>query len=522
MLDQRLYQGSTIGELIIVALRQFKNRTAFKDEKRVVTYGELEIMIGRAAARLEELGVRKGDAVVQVASNATELFAVAAACYIQGYRSITLLASSSINDQIYAVEDSEARVVIVDDDHICNGIQIKIALADKIQVKSHQAGSGEVGSFWGGASHPKLPLTTDVNPEDIIRQNYTGGTTGAAKGVMTSSRSLVCSALHYMATQPWERSIKYLCASPMGHGGGTVILPVFLKGGCTVLHKRFDAGDVIRAIEQEGITSTVVVPTMLYALLDHPNILSANLTSIRRILYGAAPISTSRLREALRIFGPVFIQSYGQTEAPSTVLILSQEDHLTDDGKRLETAGLPYPGICVRLFSDDCKPVPQGEIGEICVRGPLVMSGYWKKPELTEEALRGGWLHTGDLAYQDEYGYFVIVDRKKDMIISGGFNVYPKEVENALMMHPAVASAAVIGIPDEKWGEAVKAVVVLRPGHTASSRELLAFTKELKGSVQAPKSVDFVETLPLTTLGKVDKKALRTPYWKANTRQVNG
>lgn len=522
MIDQQLYEGSTIGELIIVALRHFKDRVAFKEASRTVTYGELEKMIASAAAKLQALGVQKGDAVVQVAGNITELFAVWAACYVQGYRSITLQATSSINDQIYAVKDSEAAVLIVDDDHIRNGVEIRDAVGDKLKVKSHQAGGGQVGSFWAHAIEQRLPLTTNVKPSDVVRLAYTGGTTGAPKGVMISSGSLVCCSLLYMATQRWERNLKYLCASPMSHAGGTIMLPVFLKGGCIVLQKKFDPEKVIEAIEQEGITMMMVVPTMLYALLDHPSISSANLKSICRILYGAAPISPTRLREALRLFGPVFIQSYGQTEAPNTVLVLSQDDHLTDDDKRLESAGIPYPGVCVSLLDDNCEPVPQGMIGEICVRGPLVMSGYWKKPELTEEALRKGWLHTGDLAYQDKHGYFFIVDRKKDMIISGGFNVYSKEVETTLTMHPAVESAAVIGIPDEKWGEAVKAVVVLRPGEKTSPEELIAFAKGLKGSVKAPKSIDVVNALPLTSLGKVDKKALRAPYWKGNTRRVNG
>ncbi|QOZ23865.1 AMP-binding protein [Bradyrhizobium sp. CCBAU 51753] len=521
MFDQQLYQGPTIGDLIIIALQKFKDRVAFKEYSRAVTFGELEIMIGRAVAALDSLGVRKGDAVAQIAGNATEAFAITAACYIQGYRSVPLQAASSINDHIYAVEDSEAVVVIVDDEHIRNGIEIKRALGDRVQVRSYQAENGDIGPFWTGIS-PKLPLTNEVEPGDIVRLAYTGGTTGLPKGVMASSRSLATCTINYMAAQPWESDIKYLCATPMSHGGGSIILPTLLKGGCTVLQQKFDPSEVIRAIEREGITRMMAVPTMLYALLDHPNISKANLKSMRRILYGAAPISPARLREALAIFGPVFIQGYGQTEAPATILILSQEDHLTGDDKRLESVGTPYPGVLVKLLNDDCKPVPQGEIGEICVRGPLVMSGYWKKPELTADALRGGWLHTGDLAYQDQQGYFFIVDRKKDMIISGGVNVYPKEVENALTTHPAVSAAAVIGVPDEKWGEAVKAIVVLRPSEKVSSEELIAFTKKLKGPVQAPKSVDFVEALPLTSLGKIDKKSLRAPYWKGVTRQVNG
>ncbi|MBB4365251.1 fatty-acyl-CoA synthase [Bradyrhizobium sp. CIR18] len=522
MIDQQLYQAPTIGELIIIALQKFKDRIAFKEAGRTVTYGELEVLIGRAVAVLQALGIRKGDAVAQIASNATEIFAVTAACYIGGCKSVTLQATSSINDHIYAVKDSDATLVIVDDEHIRNGLEIKKTIGGKIEVKSHQTGNHEIGPFWTDQIKSKLPLMTDVAPEDIIRLAYTGGTTGLPKGVMASSRSLASCALNYMAGQPWERNLNYLCATPMSHGGGSIILPTLLKGGCTFLQKKFDPSEVIRVIEQESITRMMAVPTMIYALLDHPGISSAKLKSMRRILYGAAPISPVRLREALRVFGPVFIQGYAQTEAPSTVLILSQEDHLTGEEKRLESVGTPYPGIRVKLLDDNCRPVVKGQIGEICVRGPLVMSGYWKKPELTEETLRGGWLHTGDLAYQDEQGYFFIVDRKKDMIISGGVNIYPKEVENALTTHPAVATAAVIGIPDEKWGEAVKAIVVLRLGETVSSEELIAFTKKLKGPVQAPKSVDIVEALPLTGLGKIDKKALRAPYWEGATRQVNG
>lgn len=521
MIDLELYQGPSLGELCIIALQKFKDRVALKDGSRAITYRQFEVMIARAAARLEGLGVRKGDAVAQIAGNSIEVFSIWVACFIQGYRSVPLPAVASINDQTYAVKDSEAVVVIVDDEHVRNGIEIRSAVGGKLQVKSHQAGNGEIGPFWSDAIKPKLTLTTDVNPADVLMMAYTGGTTGVPKGVMVSSRSLVSDYMHQMAAYPWEREIKNLIASPITHAAGTTLVPVLLKGGCTILHENFDAGEVIRAIEEEGITMMMVVPTLLYALLDHPDISSANLKSMRRIHYGAAPISPTRLREALRVFGPVFIQGYGQTETRG-VLTLSQEDHLTDDDKRLASAGMPYPGVCVSLLDDRCQPVPRGEIGEICVRGPGVMAGYWKKPDLTEEAICGGWLHTGDLAYQDEQGYYYIVDRKKDMVLSGGFAVFPKEVEDALTTHPSVATAAVIGIPDEQLGEAIKAFVVLRPGRKASPDELIAFATELKGPVKAPKSVEVVEVLPLTDVAKVDKKALRAPYWKGTTRRMNG
>jgi fatty-acyl-CoA synthase len=231
-------------------------------------------------------------------------------------------------------------------------------------------------------------------------------------------------------------------------------------------------------------------------------------------------MSPSRLQEAIRRLGPIFYQFYGQTEAPQTVFTLRKEQHDVDDLDRLASCGRPVPWVHVALLDDNGNEVARGEPGEICVRGPLVMRGYWNKPEETAAAFAGGWLHTGDIAREDAQGYFTIVDRKKDMIVSGGFNVFPREVEDVLSTHPAVAAAAVIGVPDEKWGEAVKAVVVLRGGASVAPEELIALVKNRKGSHYAPKTVDFAESVPLTPVGKPDKKALRARYWSGAGRQV--
>ena len=286
------------------------------------------------------------------------------------------------------------------------------------------------------------------------------------------------------------------------------------------IHDGFDAGRVLDAIVEGRTTHLFVVPTMLYALMDHPRIEAADLSALRRIIYTAAPISPTRLTQALRLFGPILHQNYGQTEVPGTILSLTPEDHLDPRGDRLTSAGKPYPCVSVRILDDAGQEVPPGGIGELCVRAPHVTEGYWNKPEATRELLRDGWLHTGDMAHRDADGYFHIVDRKKDMIISGGFNIYPQELENVLAEHPAVSMAAIIGIPDGKWGEAVKAVVVTRPGHAVEAAELIALIREQKGPVMAPKTLEFVSSLPLTGVGKVDKKALRAPYWTGR-RGVN-
>jgi fatty-acyl-CoA synthase len=249
---------------------------------------------------------------------------------------------------------------------------------------------------------------------------------------------------------------------------------------------------------------------MIYALLNHPRLAEFDLSSLETVFYGASAMSPTRLREAIAKFGPVFFQFYGQVEAPMTITVLRRSEHDVDNPHRLASCGRPVPWVDVALLDDKFREVPPGEAGEICVRGPLVMAGYLNRPELTAEALAGGWLHTGDIAVRHPDGFLRIVDRKKDMIITGGFNVYPREIEDVLSCHPAVSNCAVIGIPDEHWGEAVKAVVVLRNGATTCVDELKAFVRDRKGPIQTPKSVDFVSAIPLTPVGKPDKKKLRT------------
>jgi fatty-acyl-CoA synthase len=301
-----------------------------------------------------------------------------------------------------------------------------------------------------------------------------------------------------------------------------MIVAVMMRSGLFVMSKSFDAQRFFDLVEQHRITTTFLVPTMIYVLLDHPAIATADLSSLQTIIYGASPMSPSRLVEGMKRFGPVFMQLYGQSEAPNCVTVLRRIDHDPEHyPQRLASCGAPIGNLQVRLLDDDGHEVADGEVGEICCRGPLVMAGYWNKPQETAKALRHGWLYTGDLARRDADGFLYIVDRSKDMIITGGFNVFPREIEDVLTRHPAVAAAAVIGVPDDKWGEAVKAVVVLKSGESASAEALIAMVRDAKGAVHAPKSVDFADSLPVTGLGKPDKKALRATYWGATTRAVN-
>jgi fatty-acyl-CoA synthase len=316
----------------------------------------------------------------------------------------------------------------------------------------------------------------------------------------------------------------FVFATPLTHAAGCLLLPVLLRQGRCVILDHFDPELLLGTIERERATTTLLVPTMIYILLDHPRRAAFDLGSLRNVLYGAAAIAPERLKQAVETFGPVFTQFFGQTEAPMALTSLPRELHVVaDPGRQAEvfaSAGVATYPTQIRLLDDRGHDVPDGEPGEVVVRAPNVMTGYLDDPSATAEALRDGWLHTGDVARRDGAGYLTIVDRKKDLIVSGGFNVYPREIEDVLFEHPAVAQAAVIGVPHERWGEEVKALVVLRAGEAATERELVEFVKSRKGSLTAPKSVEFVAAIPVTNLGKVDKKALRARYWSGRSRNV--
>jgi fatty-acyl-CoA synthase len=311
-----------------------------------------------------------------------------------------------------------------------------------------------------------------------------------------------------------------LTCAPLSHSGAALGLPAQLRGGTLLVMPGFEPVAVMQAVERHRINCTLVVPTMIYALLDHPRFGAFDLSSLETVFYGASAISPARLKEAIEKLGPIFFQFYGQSEAPMTLTVLRKAEHDVADLKRLASCGRPVPWVNLALLDSADRPVADGEPGEICVRGPIVFDGYRGDPELTAETFRGGWHHTGDVAVRDAGGYLRIIDRTKDMIISGGFNIYPRELEDILGEHPAVSQAAVIGVPHEKWGEAVTAVVVLRPGQTAGAEELIALVAGRKGSFQAPKRVDFVEAIPQTPVGKPDKKALRAGYAAGAERRM--
>jgi acyl-CoA synthetase (AMP-forming)/AMP-acid ligase II len=377
------------------------------------------------------------------------------------------------------------------------------------------------------AVQPATRPEVAVDMDDVVMLSSTGGTTGQPKGVMNTHRSAQTFCAHFMmgCTYGADEKPVNLAAAPMTHTAGLLSIPCTARGGTVVVVTRPDPALMLAAIPKHRVTELFLPPTVIYRLLDIPDLgKKVDFSSLKYFMYGAAPMSVEKLKLAIEVIGPRMMGGYGQTEAPASIAYLPPGEHFEDGrlatDERLASVGRPNPLVRVEIMNDANEILPQGATGEICVRGDLVMKGYYKAPEKTAETIVDGWLHTGDIGHLDAEGYLHITDRKKDMIISGGFNVYPSEVEQVIWSHPAVQDCAVIGVPDAQWGEAVKAVVELNAGQAVTAEELISLCKARLGSVKAPKSVDFVDSLPRSPVGKVLKKDLRARYWQDSNRRI--
>ena len=354
--------------------------------------------------------------------------------------------------------------------------------------------------------------TPDSPGADLALLVGTGGTTGRPKGVMLTGQNIETMTALTLMSYPWEGRPVYLALAPLTHAAGVLCFPVLARGGEIVIMRAPDVDGFLGLVEQHRVTHTFLPPTLIYMVLASERLDDTDLSSLQCFWYGAAPISPTRLAEALERIGPM-AQLFGQTEAPMMISVMPPEDHYRTDGsvalERLSSAGRPAPLVTVAILDEQDRPVPEGQRGEICARSSLVMAGYHRNPEATAETLRNGWLHTGDIGFLDGEGFLHIVDRAKDMIITGGFNVYSTEVEQAVMAHTAVQDCAVIGLPDEKWGERVVAVVQPQAGDSVDPEELQAFVKARIGSVKSPKQVEVWEDLPRSKVGKVLKTDIK-------------
>jgi len=520
----------TVGDLYDRCVEFFGDGIAITAGSRSYTYRELGENAYRIVNAFGKIGLKKDDKIAFHMANCPEYIFCEYAVAKAGCIRVPLAVLLSSSDHIYMMNQAEC-VALVYHERMAGRVQEMLPYLETVKhficitESDSPVKEGHYHLQTLMRTHAPEAPPVQIDPEDLAGIYYTGGTTGKPKGVMLSHRAWIYTVIIEMLEFGfgWEETFAYV--TPLTHAGGCLMLPVLLRNGRCVILDHFDPVALLSAIEKEKITATFLVPTMIYILLDHPDLKKYDLSSLRNIIYGASAIAPERLKQAMTTFGPIMTQLFGQTEAPMCISSLSREEHVIANPERerqiFSSAGRPTYHAQVRIVGDDGKVLPKGQAGEIVVRCANMMHGYFKNPEATADTIKDGWLHTGDIAKMDDEGFLYIVDRKKDMIVSGGFNIFPREIEDVLFEHPAVKGAAVVGVPHDKWGEEVKAIVVLHEGKDASSDELIAFVKDRKGSLIVPKTVEFWDAIPLTNLGKVDKKAIRARFWEGRDRMVS-
>ncbi len=499
--------------------------TVFGDRRR--NWREIGERVSRLAAGLRALGANPGDRVAILSLNSDRYLELYLATAWAGAVIVPLNIRWSPLENEDALRDCRADVLVVDKAFASTGAGLAKALPALNLV---YADDGDVPA--GMESYETLLARSEPIPDamrtgaDLAGIFYTGGTTGRSKGVMLSHGNLMANALNALGEGLFPASATYLHAAPMFHlANGAAMYSLLLSGGSNVIIQAFTPEGVMAAVQNDRVTDVLLVPTMIQMLVDHPVLGSYNMSSLKNVIYGASPISEAVLGRAMAALPSVqFTQAYGMTELSPIATLLHWKEH-TGDGRakgRHRGAGRPTLGCEVRIVDTDDEPVPRGTVGEIVARGDNVMMGYWERPEETAKAVVNGWMHTGDGGYMDDDGFIYVVDRVKDMIISGGENIYSVEVENAIAQHPAVAQCAVIGIPNEQWGEQVHAVVVSRSGAQVSAAELIEFCKTLIAGYKCPRSIEISESpLPLSGAGKILKRELRRPFWENRERLVS-
>jgi fatty-acyl-CoA synthase len=513
----------TYQSLVIEALTRFPERTAIVDGDVRLTGRALNQHVARIAEHLRRNGVDGTSRVALYGPNSASFLAAHLATAALGATYTGLHPMASGTEIIQILDQLQPEVLITAPGAarpIVDHIRTNLPATSKTRVLAIDGIVCDVED--STELSPRLALSPMVDrnlPTDMASISFTGGTTGRPKGVVKSQRSMGTAVLAMLSEWEWPMELRFLAIASLSHATGLMTIPVLLRGGTVHIHAGFDTEAVRTTISAERITATFLVPTMIYRLLNEPEPVEGSLGELELVIYGASAISPKRLAEALNRWGQIFMQLYGQVEAPNCITVLRTADHAIDDLERLASCGKATSMVDLQIIDDSGTVLGSGESGELCVRGPLVMDGYLDDPGNTAEAFRDGWLRTGDIGFRDSDGFVHIMDRRKDLIVSGGFNIFAGDVERALNTHPGVRESAVIGIPDDHWGEAVVAYVVT--GDTQPDvTDLRAHVRSVKGAAWAPKQVHFVESLPLTRLGKPDKKALRAPHWQHEGRRV--
>jgi acyl-CoA synthetase (AMP-forming)/AMP-acid ligase II len=509
---------------LLPAAERFADKLGFVDGELRSTYArhvDRVCRLGHALSR--ELAVEPGEPFAVLALNSLRYLELYHAAFLGAGVINPLNLRLAPSELAYILADSETRVCFVDAFFapLLDRVRAEVGLERVVLI-----GGGDVPHDVGyeellGAAEPCLPA--EPEEEDPVVLMYTGGTTGLPKGVLLDQRAEMLNFYHVAMMWRFDERVVYLHQTPMFHAasmGGILGVPAL--GGTSTFVPLFQPAAVLDAVERHGVTMTTMVPTMIGMLLAHPEFRPERLASLETLTYGASPMPVALLEQLLKLFPSLAIyQGYGMTESAAVLTVLGPEEHRRG-GELLRSAGRPVPGVLLSIQDPEGNPLPTGQVGEVCARGGNYMRGYWKQPEATADAFRGGWYHTGDAGYLDERGYLFLTDRVKDMIVTGGENVYSVEVENALASHPAVAQVAVIGIPHEQWGEAVHAIVVVREEGVVTESELIAYARQQIAGYKVPKSVELRDQpLPLSGALKVLKRELRKPYWEGRERKVN-
>ena len=493
-------------------------------EGRTMTFADVDAMASRLANALIASGVRAQERIAYLSKNNDHFLpSLMGACKARA-------ALAPFNFRLAApeiarvLEDSEARIMFVGEDvaDLADLAVASLASKPRMIALGFDRQGYERQDAWSKSAAPDDPLL-EADPQDDVIQLYTSGTTGLPKGVQLTNRNYLTlfELVAHSGELIYESGDTVLAAMPFFHvAGANIALLAMASGARSAILRDAAPQLILDLIEKERVGHAFLAPALIQMLMQAPGVMSADLSSMRVLSYGASPISEDLLNRASARFRCEFVQLYGMTETCGAGTFLINVDHDPGRGK-LRSCGAAWKGVELKIIAADGEEVPRGQVGEVVIRAPVVMKGYWNKPDATATAIRDGWMRTGDAAYMDEDGYVFIYDRVKDMIVTGGENVYPAEVENALFGHPSIADAAVIGVPDEAWGEAVKAIVVLKPGAPPDPADIIAWTRARIANYKTPKTVDFVDLIPRNLSGKILRRELREPYWKGRARRVN-
>ncbi|MCV7278454.1 long-chain-fatty-acid--CoA ligase [Mycolicibacterium flavescens] len=506
---------ATVADIARVFGAERPDATALIAGERTVTFAELDARSNRAAQAFRAAGVGFGDRVAFIEKNGVEFFEIVCALSKLGAVVVPVNWRLTAPEMLHIIADSRARVAVVGAEFFGPVEAIEPELTCSLVAVGEHARWPRYDAWI--AAHPPEDPCAETGPDDIAFLMYTSGTTGAPKGVMLTNDNYFCKATGIAERWRFDADSVSLAVMPMFHMAGSGwALAGLCEGARTVVLRDVDPAAILEAVARHGVTNMLLVPVVIQRLLDTPGVESTDFSRLRAIVYGASPITDDVLGRALARFNCDLLQVYGQTETTGSITQLDEHHP-----ELLRSCGKPFPWVEIRIVDDAGSDVPAGAVGELWTRSRQNMRGYWNNPDATAATLTpDGWLRTGDAGYVDDAGYVFLQDRVKDMIVTGGENVYPTEVENVLMTHPAVGDVAVIGVPDATWGEAVTAVVVPAEGRSPTAGELIDYARQRLAGFKLPKSVVFTETLPRTPSGKVLKRALREPYWDGVGRRI--